>query len=70
MVSNPIDQFYAHLENLEAEDPVVSAIYRQRAQDILANTNIAMTIRTTIADLLMQANQELTFKTVGTEDSY
>ena len=70
MVSHSIDQFYAHLEKLEEGDPVISAIYRQRAQDILANTNIAMTIRTAIADLLMQANQELTFKTVGTEDSY
>ena len=70
MVSSTLDQFFTCLEKLGETDPVVSAIYRQRAQDILANTTIAISIRTAIADLLMKANQELTFKTVGSEDSY
>ena len=70
MVTSTIDQFFSCLEKLGEQDPVVSAVYRQRAQDILANTSIAISIRTAIADLLMTANQELAFKTVGSEDSY
>lgn len=61
---------YTHLEQLDGNDPVESATYREQAQDILANPNIALKIRTAIADLLMQANQQLTLKTVGGEDSY
>jgi hypothetical protein len=63
-------ELYTHLEQLDGSDPVQSATYREQAQDILANPNIALKIRTAIADLLMQANQQLTLKTVGGEDSY
>lgn len=61
---------YAHLEQLDRYDPVESATYREQAQDILGNPNIAIKIRTAIADLLLQANQQLSLKTVGGEDSY
>lgn len=61
---------YTNLEQLDSTDPVESATYREQAQDILANPKVALKIRTAIADLLMQANQQLTLKTVGGEDSY
>jgi hypothetical protein len=61
---------YTHLEQLDRDNPVESADYREQAQEILANPNIALKIRTAIADLLLQANQQLTLKTVGGEDSY
>ena len=69
-MSNFPSNLYAHLEQLDRDDPVQSAAYREQAQDILANPNIALKIRTAIADLLLQANQQLTLKTVGGEDSY
>jgi hypothetical protein len=61
---------YAHLEELDRDDPVESATYREQAQEILANPSIALKIRTAIADLLLQANQQLSLKNVGSEDSY
>ena len=69
-MSNFPSDFYAQLEQLDREDPVESATYREQAQEILANPNIALKIRTAIADLLLQANQQLSLKTVGGEDSY
>ena len=69
-MTSTIDKFYSCLDKLGEGDSVSGAVCRQRAQDILANPKIALKIRTAIADLLMKANQELTFKTVGAEDSY
>lgn len=65
-----LDTIYSELQRLDEVDPVTGAIYRERAQDILATPTIALKIRAAIADLLIQANQQLTMKTVGGEDSY
>ena len=69
-MSTAIDNLYKNLKQLDKSDPVTSAIYRERAQNILANPKIALRVRMTIADLLMVANQELTLNTVGGDDSY
>jgi len=68
---NKFDRLYAELENLDRVDVVTGAIYREQAQDILANPAIALTIRKAIADLLMQANHTIAMSaTTGSENSY
>jgi hypothetical protein len=67
------DKIYAELEQLDRVDPVTGAIYREQAQKILADPNIALKIRQAIADLLCQANQRLSLASTasaGSEDSY
>jgi hypothetical protein len=65
-----LETIYAELKKLDQLDIVEGAIYREQAQAILANPSIALKVRTAIADLLFQANQQLMLKTVGGEDSY
>lgn len=68
---NNLDRLYAELENLDRVDLVTGAIYREQAQDILANPAIALTVRKAIADLLTQANQRIAMMTTAkSEDSY
>ncbi len=69
-MSHTIDQLCAELETLDQVDPVVGAGYRTEAQEVLANPSITLRIKTAIADLLMQANQQLVYKNVTGEDSY
>jgi hypothetical protein len=64
------DKICAELEQLDRVDTVTGAIYRKQAQEILADTSIALKIRQAIADLLFQANRRLGTATTGNEDSY
>jgi hypothetical protein len=70
MSDNP-ETFYTELQNLDFSqvDPVQGAQYRAEAQDVIANPSIALKIRRAIADLMIQANQQLTLKTVGNDDN-
>lgn len=61
---------YNHLKQLEQADIVSSALYRQLAQEILADSRISLSWRQAIADRLSQANHLLALGTVETEDSY
>jgi hypothetical protein len=70
MSDNP-ETFYTELQNLDFNqvDSVKGAQYRAEAQDVLANPSIALKIRRAIADIMIQANQQLTLKTVGKDDN-
>ena len=61
---------YDNLKLLEKVDTTQSALYRQQAQEVLADPNISMSWRQAIADRLNQANHLLALLTVGNEDSY
>jgi hypothetical protein len=61
---------YDNLKLLEQTDVTNSAIYRELAQDILADPEVSLTWREAIADRLGQANHLLTTKSITDEDSY
>ena len=61
---------YKNLNLLEKADVVTSAVYRQLAQEILANPGIDLKLREMIAERLYQANNHLAMATVGDNDSY
>lgn len=61
---------YDNLSLLEQVDVATSALYRQLAQDVLANPDVSLTWRQAIADRLNQANHLLAMVTVGNDDSY
>ena len=67
---NSIEQLSQELLDLDQVDADTGADLRQKAQEILAETSIDLPIREAIADSLSQANQLLTLKTVGKEESY
>ncbi len=69
-MSSAIEPLMKKLENLDNGNLVESAKYREEAQNILANPTIALKIRMAIADLLIQANQQLMLKTVVGDESY
>ncbi|MGK7933409.1 MAG: hypothetical protein AB4041_18525 [Microcystaceae cyanobacterium] len=59
-----------NLKDLDSDDPVTRAECREQAQEIIASPEIELKEREAIADRLLEANQELTAKNVGQEDSY
>ena len=67
---NTTDTICRDLQNIDEVDPVTGAVYRERAQDILATPSIALKTRKAIAEQLIQANQELALETVSSEESY
>ncbi|PSN11837.1 hypothetical protein C7271_24165 [filamentous cyanobacterium CCP5] len=62
-------QVLSNLRHLDAVDTATSARYRRQAQQILANPQISLKMRTAIADRLHQANNLLALQTVS-GDSY
>jgi truncated hemoglobin YjbI len=61
---------YENLNQLDQVDLTTSAVYREMAQDVLADIDINKDVREAIADRLNQANQQLTNNTVSKTDSY
>jgi len=61
---------YENLNQLDQVDLTTSAVYREMAQDVLADVDINKDVREAIADRLNQANQQLTNNTVSKTDSY
>jgi uncharacterized membrane protein len=61
---------YDNLSLLERVDVATSALYRQLAQEVLANPEVSLTWRQAIADRLNRANHLLAMVTVGNDDSY
>ncbi|MEC4803271.1 MAG: hypothetical protein SAJ12_17785 [Jaaginema sp. PMC 1079.18] len=53
-----------------ASDPATSAVYREAAQNAIADTKISLVWRQAIAKRLNQVNQSLARLTVGPNDSY
>ncbi|ACK70120.1 conserved hypothetical protein [Gloeothece citriformis PCC 7424] len=69
-IATSVEQIYADLDKIDQVDSVTGAIYRERAQDVLATPTIALQLRKAIAERLSQMNQLLMLKTVDGEDSY
>ncbi|WP_190303622.1 hypothetical protein [Pseudanabaena sp. UWO311] len=61
---------YENLNQLDQVDLTTSAEYREMAQDVLADSEVARDMREAIADRLNQANQQLINTTVSKTDSY
>ncbi|MBE9181534.1 hypothetical protein IQ268_23510 [Oculatella sp. LEGE 06141] len=61
---------YDNLNLLEQEDIIKSAVYRQWAQEVLADPNVSLSWRQAIAARLNHANHLLAILTAGGDDSY
>jgi len=61
---------YHNLRLLDHVNAATSAMYRQMAQDILADPEVDLVWRQAIAHRLSDANIMLEHKTVGKDDSY
>jgi hypothetical protein len=61
---------YENLTLLEQVDVPMSALYRERAQDVLGDTQVNLSVRIAIAERLNYANHLLELRTVGGNDSY
>ena len=68
-MTNPQDVL-EHLKQLEQGSTVQSALYREEAQEVLADDSISLQIRGAIADRLNQANHDLALHTVAPDESY
>ena len=69
-MSVPIRTVYSNLKRIDEVDTATSALYRRRAQEVLAEPDISLARRQVIARRLMQANQFLGMQTVDQGDSY
>jgi hypothetical protein len=61
---------YENLQLLERVNPEKSAVYRQLAQEVLANPEVSLTLRQAIADQLSEANHLLATKSANDDGSY
>jgi hypothetical protein len=61
---------YANLDQIDQTDVTQSAEMRQQVQEILANSQVSLSLRQQIADRLSQVNHLLTQRTVTGGDSY
>jgi hypothetical protein len=61
---------YDNLEKIDRVDATTSAMYRQSAQEVLADPEISLEWRKAISDRLNQVNHELTVHTRVDDDSY
>ena len=61
---------YDNLAQIDRVDPTTSAIYRQSAQEVLADPEISLEWRKAISDRLNQVNHELTVHAHVDDDSY
>lgn len=61
---------YDNLRLLESVDAATSAIYRQLAQEVLADPDVKLSWRVAIAERLNQANHLLGMRMATDNDSY
>ena len=61
---------YSQLRKIDQVDLMTSALYREMAQEVLAQPGISLAMKTAIADRLNRANNQLGMQTTGNEDSY
>lgn len=71
MTTISLETVYENLSFLEQVSATSGAIYRQIAQEILADPSVSLSWRRAIADRLNHANQLLGMQVVGnSDDSY
>ena len=61
---------YDNLAQIDRVDTTTSAMYRQSAQEVLADPEISLEWRKAISDRLNQVNHELTVHAHVDDDSY
>jgi hypothetical protein len=61
---------YDNLAQIDRVDTTTSAMYRQSAQEVLADPDISLEWRKAISDRLNQVNHELTVHAHVDDDSY
>lgn len=61
---------YTNLKLLDDVNTTSSALYRELAQEVLADPKVSLGWRQAIADRLNHANNLLTMRTVNGDDSY
>lgn len=61
---------YANLRNIDQVDSATGALYRELAQDVLADGSVSLGRRLAIATQLYEANRLLGLRSAGAEDSY
>ena len=62
---------YEHLEQLDRQaDVTTSAVYREEAQEVLADSEVSLNWRQKISERLNEANNLLTVETISDNDSY
>jgi hypothetical protein len=62
---------YEHLEHLDEKgDVATSAIYREEAQEVLADHEVSLNWREKISERLNEANSLLANETITDSDSY
>jgi len=61
---------YADLKRIDEVDVETSALFRQRAQEVLAQSDFSLARRQVVAKRLMQANQFLGMNSTIEGDSY
>ena len=62
---------YEHLEEIDQKaDVTQSAVYREEAQEVLADEEVSLNWKEKISDRLNEANHLLATKTITDNDSY
>ncbi len=69
-MADSVRTVYANVKRIDEVDVATSALYRQRAQEVLAQADVSLGRKQVIARRLMQANQFLGMKTTSDGDSY
>jgi hypothetical protein len=70
MMEISLQTVYDNLEQIDRVDATTSAMYRQSAQEVLANPEISLEWRKAISDRLNLVNHELTVHAHVDDDSY
>ena len=70
MTVTSLQTVYDNLNFLEQVDVAKSALYRELAQEVIADTAISLNWRQAISERLNHANHLLAMLTVGSNDSY
>ncbi len=70
MTQISLQTVYNNLEQIDRVDPTTSAMYRQSAQEVLADPEISLEWRKAISDRLNKVNHELTVHAHVDDDSY
>ena len=70
MMKISLQTVYDNLAQIDRVDTTTSAMYRQSAQEVLADPDISLEWRKAISDRLNQVNHELTVHAHVDDDSY
>ena len=70
MTQVSLQTVYDNLVQIDRVDTTIGAMYRQSAQEVLADPNVSLEWRRAISDRLNRVNHELTVHAHVDDDSY